>query len=378
MSNFTPILPGKTIGLLGGGQLGRMLAMEGKRMGYQVICLDPTPASPCGQVSDEQIIGSFEDLESARKVAERSDVLIYETENINAQVVKELEKSHWVPQSSKILSYFQDRREEKTRLAMAGFPVVPYRITEKSAEIPALIDELGCPCILKTALGGYDGKGQWVIREKSQWDEIRHEIKDGQWVLEKMMNLTTELSVIVARTPDGSTRSFPAAENIHQHQILRASIVPPRIAPEIVAEAQDIAERITEHFKVVGLLAVEFFLVGDKVYVNEMAPRPHNSGHYTWEACYTSQFEQLIRAVCGLPLGPVDLSFPVVMVNILGEDYDKLEALIPHLSEEVKLHIYGKKEMAFRRKVGHLTIKTDKPTEFLADLTEKMGWDPIV
>ncbi|QGG46282.1 5-(carboxyamino)imidazole ribonucleotide synthase [Heliorestis convoluta] len=377
MSKFTPILPGKTIGLLGGGQLGRMLAMEGKRMGYRVVCLDPTPESPCGQVCDEQIIGSFEDLDSARKLAEQSDVLIYETENINAQVVAELEKEHWVPQSSQILSYFQDRREEKTRLHEAGFPVVPHRIAEKAEEIPAFIEEIGCPCILKTAFGGYDGKGQWVIRQKEQWEKIREELKAGPWVLEKRVELTTELSVIVARTPDGRKRSFPAAENIHQHQILRASIVPPRIDPTIVAEAQDIAERITEHFQVVGLLAVEFFLVGKTLYVNEMAPRPHNSGHYTWEACYTSQFEQLIRAVCGLPLGPVDLSFPVVMINILGEDYEGLEKLIPHLPEEVKIHIYGKKEMAWRRKVGHLTIKTDKPEQVLSLLEEKLGWDSL-
>lgn len=360
------VLPGATIGILGGGQLGRMTAIEAKKMGYDVVCLDPAPDSPCGQVADDRIVAPLDDLAAAISLAERSDVLIYEFENIDIQIVEELEKKYNLPQKSRILGIAQNRTAEKTELQKAGFPVAPFRIVGNIAELGQGVAELGYPCVLKTARGGYDGKGQMVLNDAGDLITAGKMLSSArrEWVLEKKIAFTHEVSVIVARKENGAMAAFPVAENIHRENILYMSVVPARVSAQVEQEAIALTEGIAARFEVVGLLAVEFFVTPQGLLVNELAPRPHNSGHYTWDACYTSQFEQFIRAVCGLPLGNTRLMTPVVMVNILGADLPRVLEKMPDFTADIKIHIYGKRgHPEPKRKMGHLTITSDCPDQ---------------
>ena len=356
------ILPGATIGILGGGQLGRMIAIEGRKMGYDILCLDPTPNCPCAQVADEQIVGQLNDLPAALKLAERSDVLIYEFENNDVGIVEELEKHYYLPQKSRILAVSQDRIQEKQQLHKAGFPVVPFCVIRKADEMLHATSEIGYPSVLKIAKGGYDGKGQLVLNKQDDFNKAYSMVQAAEnnaWILEKMVSFGCEISVIVARRETGEISIFPVAENIHRENILRVSVVPARISPLVTSVVTEIAVEVARYFEVVGLLAIEFFVTKQGVLINEMAPRPHNSGHYTLDACYTSQFEQLIRAVCGLPLGSTQLLTPAVMFNILGCDLPIVLNKLPDFSEDVKIHIYGKRGSPLpKRKMGHLIIKT--------------------
>ncbi|MBS3985285.1 MAG: 5-(carboxyamino)imidazole ribonucleotide synthase [Selenomonadales bacterium] len=358
------ILPGGTIGILGGGQLGRMTAMAAKQMGYRVVCLDPQPNSPCGQVCDAQIQGSFDDYTAARALAKQSDVCVYEFENINADVVAELEREFNVPQGSFLLRVTQNRISEKAHLREQGFPVVPYRVVDGRAELAAAAEELKYPVVLKSATGGYDGKGQAVLRSPADLGNVTI---SGLQVLEKFLTLTGEVSVVVARRRDGETAAFPVGENVHRHNILHTTVVPARLSQALQAQATELAIGIAESLGVVGLLAVEMFLTPEGIIVNELAPRPHNSGHYTLGACETSQFEQFVRAVCNLPLGPTTLLYPAVMVNILGEHMAGLMTQFATLPPNVKVHLYGKSGTPVpRRKMGHLLIRTDTPDQTTA------------
>ena len=364
------IYPGATLGILGGGQLGRMIVLEGKKMGYRVVCLDPQKGSPCGQVADEEIIGSLDDLNAARQLAEKSDVLIYEFENLDVGVVKSLEEEYCLPQGSSLLGISQNRRIEKESIQEAGFPVAPFEIINHPDDLDTAVDRLALPAVLKTTTGGYDGKGQMVIRTTHDLAEAKMLVSQAgiQWVLEKMINFTHEISVIVARDQEGESLVYPVGENIHRDNILHMTIVPARVDTHFQEEAQTIAKGIAEAFKLVGLLVIEFFVTEQGVIVNEMAPRPHNSGHYSFDVCYTSQFEQLIRAVCGLPLGSVEIFSEAVMVNILGENLSKVVNGIPSFPENVKVHLYGKTgDPEPKRKVGHVTIKT-------TDVDETITW----
>ncbi len=360
------ILPGSTIGLLGGGQLGRMLAIEGRKMGYNFICLDPTPGCPCAQIADEQIVASLDDLGAAQRLAERSDLIIYEFENINLGVVEYLENRYYLPQKSRILAISQDRREEKSQLLSAGFPVAPFAIIGSPQELDRGIQELGSPVILKTVTGGYDGKGQLIISSDQDLEKARTIIqRDSRpWVMEKKISFIGEISVIVARKQNGETAVYPVGENIHRNNVLFLTVVPARFSHQITADAGAMAVRIADKLEAVGLLVVEFFVTSEGLLVNELAPRPHNSGHYTLDCCYTSQFEQLIRAVCGLPLGTTGLLAPAVMVNILGGDLPAVMRKIPEFPANVKVHLYGKRNGSdFNRKMGHITIMTQQPEE---------------
>jgi len=362
------VLPGSTIGILGGGQLGRMVAIEGKKLGYDIICLDPTANSPCGQVADDQIVAPLDDLAAAVKLAERSDLIIYEFENIGLRVVEELERLYYLPQGSYILGIAQNRTEEKKHLQNLGFPVAPFRVIRNMTELTKTAGELGYPCILKTALGGYDGKGQVVIDSADGLKAVPEMLPSfhGEWVLEKKVDLVREISVIAARKATGETAVYPVAENVHRENILHMTVVPARVSEEVAAEATRLAIKIAEAFQVVGLLAVEFFVTPQGLLINEIAPRPHNSGHYTWDACYVSQFEQLIRAVCGLPLGSTQLMTPVLMVNILGNNLSRVLKQFPEFPDSVKLHLYGKRgRPEAKRKMGHLTIKADRVEQAL-------------
>lgn len=361
------ILPGSTIGVLGGGQLGRMLALAGRAMGYRFATLDPTPDSPLGQVADEQIVAAYHDAEAARKLAAGSDVITYEFENVDAAVAGMLMSESYVPQGSELLYTTQHRLREKRAIEAAGVKVAPYREIRSAEELGEAVREFGIPSVLKTATGGYDGKGQWVIRSEGEIQEAYDTLARAktELVLEKFIPFEKEISVIAARSPRGEVRAFPVAENVHVDNILHLSIVPARAPAEVLAEAERMAIRIAESMQAIGLLAVEMFLTRDgELFVNELAPRPHNSGHYTMEACRTSQFEQHVRAICNLPLGPVELLTPVVMVNILGEHVAPLlewmgeEAGLPE-GVAAKVHLYGKHEAKTKRKMGHVNLLTD-------------------
>lgn len=359
------ILPGATIGMLGGGQLGRMLAHAGNRLGYKFVTLDPTPDSPCGQTA-AQIVAKYNDREAAKELASRSDVITYEFENVDADVAAMLEAESYVPQGSKLLYTTQHRLREKRAIEAAGATVAPYAEIDSLETLRSAVSRLGLPAVLKTATGGYDGKGQWVLRSEDQlapaWEEAKN--AGAELVLEQFIRFDKEISVIAARSPSGEVRTFPPAENVHVRNILHLSIVPARESTEVLAEAERLAVSIAETLGVVGLIAVEMFVTEDgKLFVNELAPRPHNSGHYTMEACRTSQFEQHVRAICNLPLGDTALMTPVVMANVLGEHMKPLTAWMRTRDEaavklgvEPKVHLYGKAEAKHMRKMGHINV----------------------
>ncbi|MCD1261302.1 5-(carboxyamino)imidazole ribonucleotide synthase [Paenibacillus athensensis] len=375
MTEMNVIKPGATIGVLGGGQLGRMLALAGRNMGYRFVTLDPTEDAPCGQVADEQLVAGYDDVAAARRLAALSDVITYEFENVDAEVTEILMKESYVPQGSKLLYTTQHRLREKRAIEAAGVPVAPYEEIVSAAQLREAATRFGVPCVLKTATGGYDGKGQWVIRSLDETDEAYATLSKAgtELVLEQFIHFEKELSVIAARSPRGETKTFPAAENEHVENILHLSIVPARIAEDIQREAERLAARIADALGVIGLIAVELFLTREgQLYVNELAPRPHNSGHYTMEACRTSQFEQHVRAICNLPLGSTELLSPVVMVNVLGEHVEPLLDWIgrPECESEAvcaKVHLYGKHEAKHKRKMGHVNL-------LVQDIGQAMDW----
>ncbi|WP_209977730.1 5-(carboxyamino)imidazole ribonucleotide synthase [Paenibacillus eucommiae] len=379
------IKPGATIGILGGGQLGRMLTLAGRNMGYRFVTLDPTEDSPCGQVADEQIVAGYDHVISARKLAEQAEVITYEFENVDAQVTELLMKEAYVPQGSQLLYTTQHRIREKKAIEAAGAPVAPYEEITSAAQLREVVERFGTPCVLKTATGGYDGKGQWVIRSLDETQEAFDTlIKSGaELVLEQFIHFDKELSVIAARSPGGEVKAFPAAENIHVNNILHLSIVPARIPASVQKEAEELAVRIASSMGVIGLLAVELFLTPDgQLYVNELAPRPHNSGHYTMESCRTSQFEQHIRAICNLPLGSTELMTPVVMVNLLGQHVDPLLELLdqPGFEDEelgvsAKIHLYGKHEAKHNRKMGHVNLLASDTARALTWIERSAIWE---
>jgi 5-(carboxyamino)imidazole ribonucleotide synthase len=361
------IKPGGTVGILGGGQLGRMLTLAGRNMGYRFVTLDPTEDSPCGQVADAQIVANYDDVEAARKLANRSDVITYEFENVDAEVTELLMKEAYVPQGSQLLYTTQHRLREKKAIEASGVPVAPYEEINSLDQLREAVLRFGTPCVLKTATGGYDGKGQWVIRSLDEVQAAFETLSRAhtELVLEQFIHFDKELSVIAARSPRGEVKAFPAAENIHVDNILHLSIVPARIPQAVQKEAEELAIQIAASLEVIGLIAVELFLTKDgQLFVNELAPRPHNSGHYTMEACRTSQFEQHIRAICNLPLGSTELMSPVVMVNVLGEHVEPLlelmdQALFAEDGESAvspKVHLYGKHEAKEKRKMGHINL----------------------
>lgn len=377
------ILPGATIGVLGGGQLGRMLAHAGSRMGYRFVTLDPTPDSPCGQTA-RQIVAGYSDRDAARELARLSDVITYEFENVDAGVAAMLEEESYVPQGSGLLYTTQHRLREKRALEAAGARVAPYAEISSLDELRGAAARLGLPAVLKTATGGYDGKGQWVLRAEADLEAAWAEASrtGAELVLEQFIVFSKELSVIAARRPSGEIKTFPPAENVHVNNILHLSIVPARISEAVKAEAERLAVSIAESLGVVGLIAVEMFLAPDgTLYVNELAPRPHNSGHYTLDACRTSQFEQHIRAVCDLPLGDTALLTPVVMVNVLGEHMEKLMRWLSDRDLEAeklgvcpKVHLYGKAESKPGRKMGHINVLASRTEAALAWIGQSDIW----
>ncbi|MEH7176741.1 5-(carboxyamino)imidazole ribonucleotide synthase [Neobacillus vireti] len=374
MSNQT-ILPGQTIGIIGGGQLGRMMALSAREKGYRIAVLDPTEDSPCGQVADYKIIANYDDLAAISQLAEISDVITYEFENIDAAALEWLCNQAYVPQGKNLLEITQDRVKEKAAISNAGVEVAPYAVINSLNDLQENCEVLGYPVVLKTARGGYDGKGQAVLKNSQDIEEAKALLEHGQCILEKWVSFTKEISVIIVRNPQGETAVFPVGENIHQDNILHQTIVPARISKQAEDKAIQSAIQLANAFELVGTLAVEMFLTDeDTIYINELAPRPHNSGHYTIEACETSQFEQHIRAVCNLPLGKTELLKPAVMVNILGEHVQNVLEKVTCVPDW-KVHFYGKKEAKFKRKMGHVTILCDTVDSALKDVSNSHIWD---
>ncbi len=365
MPPSSPLPPGSRIGIIGGGQLGRMTAIAAAHMGYRVTILDPDPGCPASQVADDHIVSAYEDPEAGRELGNRSDVVTYEFENVDASAADAAGEFAPVCPSSSVLRTAQDRVLEKAALTEAGFPVALYRRVNSADEFHAAIEAVGLPAVLKTARMGYDGKGQVVIESAGNSDDAYAELGSaGELVLEQFVPFDKELSVVCARDADGSTRPFPCGENVHVNGILDLTIAPARVDKAIAAAAEELAAGIASHLDVIGLIAVEMFLTNDgNLLVNELAPRPHNSGHHTIEACRTSQYEQLVRALCGLPLGDVSMPQPAAMANLLGDVWieaggqpDFAGALsVPGVS----LHLYGKSDVRTGRKMGHLTAVGD-------------------
>ncbi|EJR46281.1 5-(carboxyamino)imidazole ribonucleotide synthase [Bacillus cereus] len=369
------ILPGKTIGIIGGGQLGRMMALAAKEMGYKIAVLDPTKNSPCAQVADIEIVASYDDLKAIQHLAEISDVVTYEFENIDYRCLQWLEKHAYLPQGSQLLSKTQNRFTEKNAIEKAGLPVATYRLVQNQNQLTEAIAELSYPSVLKTTTGGYDGKGQVVLRSEDDVDTARELANAAECILEKWVPFEKEVSVIVIRSVSGETKVFPVAENIHVNNILHESIVPARITEELSQKAIAYAKVLADELELVGTLAVEMFATADgEIYINELAPRPHNSGHYTQDACETSQFGQHIRAICNLPLGETNLLKPVVMVNILGEHIEGVLRQVNRLTG-CYLHLYGKEEAKAQRKMGHVNILNDNIEVALEKAKSLHIWD---
>lgn len=350
-----------------------MMALAAKAQGFRIAVLDPTEDCPCAQTADIAITAAYDDLEAIKQLAEVSDVITYEFENIDAECLKWLSENTYVPQGVKLLEITQNRVTEKAAIQEAGVEVAPYVVIESEEDIRNALAELGYPAVLKTARGGYDGKGQYVIKNETEIKEASLLLNAGTCVLEKWVPFEKEISVIVCRNSNGETAVFPVGENIHRDNILHETIVPARIDEKAKDKAIKIAEQLAGSFQLVGTLAVEMFLTKEGIYVNELAPRPHNSGHYSIEACETSQFEQHIRAVCNWPLGSTELLKPAVMVNILGEHQEKIINKIPEL-QNWKIHLYGKKEAKEKRKMGHVTILRTSVEAALEEINHSNIW----
>lgn len=361
---MSSLLPGKTIGVLGGGQLGRMLSHAAARLGYRLHVFEPSGPCPAGEVSAHEINAPYTDVAKLREFVAACDVVTYEFENIPVEPLWEIEKlvplhPHW-----NILEVCQNRMREKNWLRKHGFPHVPFAEVEAGHDLAAAVKQIGLPCVVKTADFGYDGKGQLKVTDDASLQKAVASFARQRAVVEKFIDFKCELSVIVARSATGEARPFPVAENIHTRHILDFSIVPARVPAEIAQKAESLALAIAERIGLVGLLAVELFLTDrGELLVNELAPRPHNSGHTTLDACRTSQFEQHVRAVAGLPLGDVT-TVPCVMVNILGDAWKWRDGQCvgePHweallAAPDAKLHLYGKDDPRIGRKMGHFNV----------------------
>jgi 5-(carboxyamino)imidazole ribonucleotide synthase len=352
------ILPGAVVGVLGGGQLGRMFAIAARRMGYRVHTYSPETDTPTGQVSDLEITAPYSDLDRVRDFARNVSVVTFEFENVPAETAAAAAEHVPVRPAGSALHIIQNRNREKSFLANAGLPVTPFSPVESLEQLRSSVERHGCPVILKTAGFGYDGKGQVRIPSLEHADAAWDAIGRCSAVLETVIDFECELSIIGARSPDGDFAHYGPIRNHHVRQILDISAAPANIEARIGKTAVEITRAVMEKMDVIGVLCIEFFLKRDGgLLINELAPRPHNSGHLTFDACVTSQFEQQLRAVCGLPLGSTEQVRPAAMANLLGDLWTKGEPDWEAACRfaDVKLHLYGKTEARPGRKMGHLT-----------------------
>ena len=356
------ILPGTTLGMLGGGQLGRMFTIAARTMGYEVVVLDPDKESPAGKLATTHICADYSDQAALDQIAKNCDAITTEFENVPAATLDALAKTKPVRPGAKAISIAQDRIQEKNFLKDNGFTTAPFAVIHSLEDLKNSISEIGTPSILKVSRFGYDGKGQFGINTESDIEKAWQALEGEACVLEQRMPLDIEVSVVLARGTQGEVATYPVSENIHEGGILDVSVVPARIDKALEEQVIDMAKEIATALDYIGLMAVEFFISNGKILVNEIAPRPHNSGHYTLDACLTDQFEQQVRAVCGLPLGETTLLSPVVMINMLGDIWHggqapKWQKLLDH--PNVKLHLYGKREARPGRKMGHFNVLSE-------------------
>ncbi|MEQ6340066.1 MAG: 5-(carboxyamino)imidazole ribonucleotide synthase [Gammaproteobacteria bacterium] len=352
------ILPGAMLGILGGGQLGRMFAVAARTMGYQVTVLDPDPDSPAAHFADVHIVADFADRKALEQLGETCTAISTEFENVPADTLRFLAQFCIARPAAEPVAVAQDRITEKSYLAANGFPCARFAVIHSQQDIAQAVQQIGAPALLKVSQFGYDGKGQARVNSAEETLAAFNEMGAVPCVLEELLPLALEVSVVLARGADGQTAVYPAAENQHRDGILDVSIVPARISGDLALKATQTAIALAERLNYCGVLAVEFFVLqGERLLINEMAPRPHNSGHYTLDACVTNQFEQQVRALCGLPLGDTRLLTPAVMVNLIGDLWGKGAPQWEHLlmHPQTKLHLYGKREARPGRKMGHYT-----------------------
>jgi 5-(carboxyamino)imidazole ribonucleotide synthase len=360
------ILPNSTIGVFGSGQLGRMFAIEARKMGYRVHTFSPDTDTPTGQVADYETSADYADLERVEKFARSVDVVTFEFENVPSQTVAVAARYVEVHPHGEVLHTTQNRLREKTFLSKNGFPVAPFCHIKTLDDLYHGVEKLGAPAVLKTAGFGYDGKGQQKIKAVGEVESAFANLRGNEAVLEAFIEFEKEVSVVCARDAAGNFAHYGVIENSHANHILDVSFAPAVCSEKVFSEAVEIARSVAETFAYVGTLCVEFFLARDeKLLINELAPRPHNSGHLTFDACAASQFEQQLRAVCGLPLGSTALLRPAAMANLLGDVWARGE---PRWAQalrfpNVKLHLYGKAEARAGRKMGHLTALAETTGE---------------
>lgn len=366
---------GKTIGIIGGGQLGQMLTFAAKQAGMRVVILDPNPDCSAAQAADSSIVAEYSDKKAIEELARRSDVLTYEFENVDLEALEDVSDKVLIPQGTELLRITKDRLREKTFLKEHGLQVAPFAAVSCREDLVSAIEEIGYPSVLKTCEGGYDGKSQLVLHTREDLKNADELLEQGRCILEGWVEFSMECSVMVARNMDGAISVFPVSENIHRNQILHESIVPARMSGELQSNAKKMAEKIADSLNLCGILGVEMFVGADgRLYVNELAPRPHNSGHYSIEACNFSQFAVHNRAICNWPMPKIDLLSPVVMVNILGQHVDGCRKLVLK-KPQWHFHDYGKGEIRIDRKMGHVTILTDDIEKTLAEVEDTSVWD---
>ena len=375
----------QTIGVIGGGQLGRMFTLDAKRMGYDVVTLDPQMKSPCGQVADEQIVAAYDDLAAMDELGRRSDVVTYEFENIAIAAVEHLERSGYlVAPGSHVLRVTQDRVLEKRFVRDCGIATADFAPVRSIDDLDAAARAVGFPAILKTVSGGYDGKGQYRVDDLAEARAAFERAGDVELIWEAVVPFVKELSVVATRANDDSTIAFLPGENQHDDGILMMTIAPARVDVAIAECARAMAATIGRRLGIVGTYCIEFFLLADGgLLVNEIAPRPHNSGHYTIDATPCSQYEQHVRAICNLPLSPPSLLRNAIMHNILGSGTgNMLVGAADVLADpSIALHIYGKRHAVARRKMGHFTMLVDgpiAPTDIARATAahQKLTWEP--
>lgn len=351
------IPPGGTLGLLGGGQLGRMFTLKAREMGYEVVVLEPDPLSPAGAVATRHIVAPYDDLKALAELAAAAPVVTTEFENVPAATLEWLAQHVVCRPSAAAVATAQDRIAEKTFVRRTGLRTADFDPVRSMADVKAAWDRIGAPALLKTSRLGYDGKGQATITSLAEAEAAFERFGRVACVYEERLSLERELSVVLARDGSGAVAAFPAGENVHRNGILHTTVVPAMVSPDLAAAARAAAVRVAEALGYEGVLGVELFVAnGGQIYVNEIAPRPHNSGHFTQDAAATCQFEQQVRIVAGLPLGDPRLLSPVCMINLLGDVWANGE---PRWAEAlavpgVRLHLYGKKEVRAGRKMGHL------------------------
>ncbi|MEP6960373.1 MAG: 5-(carboxyamino)imidazole ribonucleotide synthase [Nitrospirota bacterium] len=360
------IEPESVLGVLGGGQLGAMFTMAARSLGYHVAVWDPDPEAPAHCVATHSFPVSFNDQHILARFADLVSAVTYEWENIPAELCRALEQRKPVRPSSAVLSVIQDRLEQKGFLASNGFPVPPFASLTTSDQLMTTVQQVGYPALCKTATAGYDGKGQWKILRKSDVLEVERALSEStrpgmRWIVESLVPFERELSILVVRGADGQSCTYPLVENEHEEGILRTTKVPAPGSSAVAQQAAALARQVVDRLEGVGVFCLELFqLPSGELFINEIAPRPHNSGHYTLDACSVSQFEQQVRITCGMPLGEVRLLSPAVMVNLIGNDAAALmkgagcRALLD--IPGAVLHLYGKRAIRPRRKMGHVTF----------------------